>query len=724
MVAKLGWFLLIAFSCLVVTAQETTSPVKEPPIDQRIEQLIKKLGSDSFQEREDATSDLAQIGGPARKALVEASQSPDLETSARAKRILALLPKFTHSVVDALGAPIPGAKVTIQFFQVMQPGQVQEVEVAHAIHSTADEEGGIHIPAGIDGSIRVLVTAEHPSYGRARNTPHPDRTITKIVMPLVAKESEAHARALFGQITAADGKVIENAVLQCDNIRTAGQGLINGKFPIGEALTNVDGFFTFYLPSDGEKKERGELIPPNSNFNIRVLAPHDDSQFPLGGSFTNGQLHVLRMTHVTRKFQFEFENSDRELIKDPKLLAQARIQFEQVNNNEVTRIPLSQFAALQGCKLTEGKYTAQIFDNGNTITYQPLQVTTTSPEVLRFRLPPDLVYRGRIVHGVTGKPISGAFLMGWNSTARNNLALLTPEEWNQMHELPANPPLESPELKHLKELYGVKSVVRTDSEGKFELRRRADQEMYGVMAFDEAMIPYKITLGALKPDEKHAIDLGELPLFPAAKLLVQPTLEGTRLSVSPFWEYDDKGQPEWFEKFRAYDKGSERQYEYIHWLTMNEMQVIYVPASIRLKVRFDSPYDDKWSPVNSDEVFQLKQNELHKRGEVRFVSALEAKVKVVDETGKPLEGYAVRKKLTQGDTWSISHNTDKDGLCSFFIPPKAQGQFRVTDLPGDAEVNKAANLSVDFTINETSPQDPFLIKLTPDQVKLFQDNKK
>lgn len=724
MVAKLGWFLLIAFSCLVVTAQETTSPVKDVPVDQRIEQLIKKLGSDSFQEREDATNDLAQIGGPARKALVEASQSPDLETSARAKRILALLPKFTHSIVDALGAPIPAAKVTVQFFHNLQPGQVQEVEAAPAIHSTADEEGGIHIPAGIEGNIRVVVTAEHPNYGRARNTPHPDRTITKITLPIVAKESEAHARALFGQVTAADGVVIENAVLQCDNIRTAGQGLINGKFPIGEALTNVDGFFTLYLPSDGEKKERGELIPPNSNYNIRISVPKDDSQFPFGGSLTNGQLHVLRMTHVTRKFQFEFETVGGEIIKDVQLLAQARIQFEQVKNNETTFIPLPQSAALQGCKLAEGKYTAQIFNNGNTVTYQPLQVTTTSPDVLRFRLPPDLVYRGRIVHGVTGKPIPGAFLMGWNSTARNNLSLLTPEEWDSMHELPANPSLDAPEFKHLKELYGVKAVVRTDSEGKFELRRRADQEMYGVMAFDKWMIPYKITLGALKPDKNHVIDLGELPLFPAAKLLVQPTLEGTRLSVSPFWEYDDKGQPEWFEKFRAADKSSDRQFEYIHWLTMNEMQTIYVPADVRIKVRFDSPYDDKWVPVNSDEVFQLKPGELQKRGEVRFVSALEAKIKVVDEAGKPLEGYAVRKKLTQGDSWSVSHNTDKEGLCSFFLPPNAKGQFRVTDLPGDAKVNKAANLTVDFTTNETSPPEPFLIKLTAEQVKLFQANKK
>ncbi len=374
------------------------------------------------------------------------------------------------------------------------PGEFTEVEAAPSQSSTTDEQGGVAIPSMIDGSVRVVVTMQHDNYGRARNELHPDQKITTIQMPLVPKGSEAHSRALIGQVTQVEGQRIFDAVIHCENVRTPGAGLINGRFPIGEALTDNDGFFAFYLPSTNEGKQRGELIPQNSRYSIRVSAPAADSRFPMAGSYPNTGINVLRMVQATRQFRFQFEAADGGKVEDQTLLQQARIQCEQTHEGELNLVPLDPSAAVKGYKLIEGKYLAQMFTNSGVISYLPLTVTADSPEVLRFRLPPTITYRGRILHGVTGKPMKNAFLMGWKSTARNNLALLNSDEWKALQDTPTNPELSDPAVRRLGELYGVQRLVRTDSEGRFELLRKPNEDLYGLMAFDQDFVPFKVTV--------------------------------------------------------------------------------------------------------------------------------------------------------------------------------------------------------------------------------------
>jgi HEAT repeat protein len=60
----------------------------DKPVDEKTAALIKALGSDSFQEREDATKELVKIGGPALEALRKALNSEDLEVRQRTQRII------------------------------------------------------------------------------------------------------------------------------------------------------------------------------------------------------------------------------------------------------------------------------------------------------------------------------------------------------------------------------------------------------------------------------------------------------------------------------------------------------------------------------------------------------------------------------------------------------------------------------------------------------------
>lgn len=729
MFLRYGWAWLFIFCCVAAMAGAThgadeSEEEERAELGRRIAQLITKLGDESFEERELASNELANFGLSAKKALTEATKNPDLEIVARAQQLLAKLPKNTHTIVDALGEPIPFAKVKFHLQKRNIGGHMEEVDAAPLSETKTDEFGSVGMPMQVDGAVRVVVVVEHEKYGKGQNEWGPDRTNPQIVFPLVKKGTEAFARALKGFVVDVEGRRVANAVVHCENIRTPGLGLINGKHPVGDAISGEDGTFTVYLPNENEKKERGELIPLNSRYAIRVVVPSDDSLFPLGGSYLNGEPVGLEMARATRKFQFELEDATGSLVEDETQKRQARIQIEQTVDGERTIVPLDETAALRGAKLIEGKYTAQLHLNGKMISYLPLVVTADGPERLRFRLPPSTVYEGRLVHGVTGEPLKEAFVIAYSGLARNNLALLTEGDWNRLREVADRTPSDHADLARLRECYSFGVFARTDSNGKFAITQQPDQEVYGLVAFAEDYVPYKVTVGGLKGKGKDPVAIGELPMFPAAKVVVKPMKEGERLSISPDWAYAEKDLPPWMEKFKAGKKGSEREYEYVHWLVMNEAQPLYIPADLPMKVRFDCPYDDKWTTINIEKEVRLKQGETLDLGELKFVASLPMVAKVVNENGEPIEGAPVRKKLLAHDSWSVVHNTDKEGKAAFYAPPATRGQFRVTDLPGGEEPNKAANLVVEFTAKEGNEKEPVVIRLTKEQVEALKLEKK
>jgi hypothetical protein len=71
--------------------------------------LVEKLGSDSLEEREEATRALKTLGKPALPALERAAKSPDLEVAARAERLLRVIP-FAEHLTDRVLALMPGVE--------------------------------------------------------------------------------------------------------------------------------------------------------------------------------------------------------------------------------------------------------------------------------------------------------------------------------------------------------------------------------------------------------------------------------------------------------------------------------------------------------------------------------------------------------------------------------------------------------------------------------------
>jgi hypothetical protein len=727
MQCKIGLLLTFLAICAPALGQTpgsgTADPhqsARDPEFVAQIESLIRQLGDEQYAVREAATKGLLTIARRARPFLEQATKSTDLETAYRAKMVLDSLPKLTHTVVDALGSPIPLARITV----TMTPRSSAEVKEAPAdpnaqfVSVEADDDGRVAIPEVSAGEFAMSARIEHPEYGLARCEVDLPGSQSILRAPLVRRGTEAHRRAVVGQVVAPDGRPVEGAVIHCAEVRTPGEGLIQEENFRGDALTDDDGQFAIYLPNDNRNRQRGDLIPLNSRFRLTITVPGDDSFFPVAGRYANVQPVLIEVPRVTRFHRFRFESPAGGWIDDPEQLREVHVQYDAQQGGERMLINLDAKSVSGGRKLLAGKYVAECFSGGKMVEYRPLMVTANSPEELPFQLPHAVTYRGRAVHGVTGEPMAAALVIGYRSTSHNNLALLTADDWKLLREVPSNPALDHPAVKRLADFYGVQGFVRTDGDGRFAITRQPDQELYGLIAFAEDAIPYKVRVVGLEPDRNHQLDVGEFPLFPAAKLLVRPVFAGERLSVSPLWLPTDEGQPAWLARFQAAGKSSDREFEYVHWLKLNEEQPVFVPAGIRLRVKFETPYDDAWGPAVVEAV-QLDAGASKAAGDLQFPASLPAIVHVVDPRGNPVEGVPVRRMYQAENSWSLAHNTDKDGRAQFHLHPNSQGQFRVSDLPGPKEIRDAANLLAQFKAGDQPPQEPFSITLTDAQIGLL-----
>jgi HEAT repeat protein len=63
-------------------------------LEKQIAELIEKLGDDSYEVREETQKKLEKIGEPARDALVKAKRHTDLEVRNRARRTLAAIKRI------------------------------------------------------------------------------------------------------------------------------------------------------------------------------------------------------------------------------------------------------------------------------------------------------------------------------------------------------------------------------------------------------------------------------------------------------------------------------------------------------------------------------------------------------------------------------------------------------------------------------------------------------
>src|SRR5262245_29822897 len=232
--------------------------------------------------------------------------------------------KRTYTIVDAMGQAVPLADVVVTIRKPPPPGTEGAAadEAPQTITGFTDKFGHVSLPDFTAGNVIATARLHQRDYGSARCQIQPVGGAGTLRFPLVRAGSEAQARALQGIVTGPDGKPVAGAVIHCDSVRTPGEGLISPAHPAGEALTDEEGRFTFYLPNENRDQQRGELIPLNSHYALLVSGPEGDSFFPFAGRFPNGEMAQIELPRPTRMHRLRFGAPDGGRLEDPEQLRQ------------------------------------------------------------------------------------------------------------------------------------------------------------------------------------------------------------------------------------------------------------------------------------------------------------------------------------------------------------------------------------------------------------------
>ena len=567
---------------------------------------------------------------------------------------------------DALGAPIPKASVDI-----FVRGISSEDPHIYLCTAETDKQGQLEIPQLVGALRHFSFIVSDPNYGVSVV----DRYLhnqTGIIVPLVPQGSVAYERAIRGIVVDPDGHPVSGAVIRCSNVRTLGEGLINSKHGWAyKSLTDDHGAFSLYLPNEDRRDERGYLIPPKSQYQVRIEAPAELGLLPHVKPIENGQDAVIVLERGGRFRTFVFEDANGP-IEDQKKLQYINVTIRRSDGGRVS-LRYNDFKG--GGIFPPGTYNATMFEHGKEVEFEPLTVNEYSPEVLVFKLPEAILYCGQIIHGLTGEPMPGAFVIGFSGKRKGNLSMITDRQWEALHALPADPSLADPAVKSICEIYGVIRIVRAEELGHFQMSFRPG-EIYGFIAFEEHYLGLQHRRHALIPNENRMAEVPAMKLYPAATVVVEACTEAERISIWPRWVIDENDNAVWVRDFLATDDRRESMFTYDSWLEPNQAQSFHIPAGLNVRLKLDTPYDREWCPIEISKVIHLAQGQVVDLGRYEFKPALEVSVLVTDAWGEPVEGVPVRM-VHNGTHWSVAHNSDQTGISRFHVVPHSQGEFGV-----------------------------------------------
>ncbi len=595
------------------------------------------------------------------------------------------------NVTDALGLALPQASVDI-----FVRGPAGDEPRFYLTTAGTDEQGLLEVPV-LKGRLRYFsFVVSKPNYGIALIDPYINLDERKeLNVPLVSRSSEAFKRSIHGVVADPEGNPIVGAVIECSSIRTLGEGLIMALNDwSNKSLTDDKGAFSLYLPNKDKRGERGYLIPPKSRYNVRIEAPKELGLSPYVKPIENGRdaLVFLESSGHFRTFAFEDANG---LITDPNKLCYIGLTIIQSDGN---RMFFGYEDFKNGGCFPLGEYHAS--QRGmDEFSFEPLTVNEQSPDELIFLQPENILYYGQIVHGLTGEPLPGACVIGFNAKAKGNLSMITDQQWQALHALPSDPDLTDPAVKPICEIYSVKKIVRTDEQGRFEMSFRPG-EIYGFIAFEQDYLGLMHRRHALISDENRQTEVPVMKLYPAATVLIELRTEANHISIWPRWIIDENENSFWVREFLATDDRIESLFTYDAWIEQNKAQSFHVPAGLNLRVKLDTPYERQFCPIEIPRVIHLAHGQVLDLGRHEFKSTLEAYVQVTNALGKPVEGVPVRM-LHDGNAWSVAHNTDESGIALFHVAPNSQGQFCVS-CRGEGELYLKETIAYQIGGNEDS----------------------
>ena len=564
------------------------------------------------------------------------------------------------------------------------------------------------VPQGIE-SFELAVS--NPKYGIAKVRFYQGSDRSHFTIPLVDVNSLAATSAIWGYIVDSDNNPVEGAEIQCDYVRTLGEGLIEAKPDTARytAVSDRRGFFNMYLPPGEQRQdERGALIPLKSKYHVKINAPKQLGFLPYEGPLENGKELKVILERPTGKNHVLVFRDEHGVITDPNKLKQIVIHIQRPDKMKIN-LTYDKFKDLD--VFPYGAYIAEAEPYpmpGEPYKFKPLEVTENSPRELVFTLPEALTYYGQIVHGITGATLPGAFIRLMHGGCDGHFSSITDEQWKALRALGSDPNIHEKALSPLNDIYIFSRLVRTDSSGRFQINTGRQQSFWGFEFFEEDYIPAELPKFGLKSAVNNRVEIEPIRLFPAAKVTVEPRVDGNNVGIYPDWLIDERNNPDWT---GALLKNPLRRGT---WLKPNQVNTLYVPAGLQLKLKLSMPYHEQWCPVIFDQVIFLQQGQTLDLGKYTLKPAIEISARVLNAASEPVEGIPVRAIFDGHGT--VAHNSDANGIVRFQVPPNTKGEF-VVHYIDEAAARELLRETTPFEAANESRQ--FTIKISDEMLALF-----
>ena len=507
-----------------------------------------------------------------------------------------------------------------------------------------------------------------------------------IVVPAVPPGTEADSRSIWGVVLDSDNIPVSGLLIEATGVYPLGAGYV-GSIPrqSPQVITDEHGRFRLYLPPTKNGEKMGTLIPPKSEYYVMIKPPQALGLLPFSGRIPNGLETKITLEHAGsfRTFAFEDENGP---INDPNRLEQITFSIERPGK-DILGYRYRDFKA--GGMFPLGTYEAKI-DRRQGYKFKPIEVTADSPEQLVFKPSMSKLYYGQVVHGITGKPMAGAFVIDMEGSSSKNLSMCSPEQWDALHDLPRNP---LPDNKTVVKFdsdncFSFVNLVRTGDFGRFEMTIPTNRVFYQLVVFQKDYLTVFVPRELLKTNDDGNVEAPLTRLFPAATAIVEPWIDEqhkSSVAVYPKWTPDPTDNPDWLQDFLACcPKQRHRGVREAYSLRPDGLQSFYVPAGLNLRVTLYTPYNNEYSPLTVTECINLQQGQVLYLGRQVLQVSVKILVRVTDSMGSHVEGVPVAARSVRYG--AVTHTTDEKGIVRFDMAQHSQGQF-VVEYDGGDEPN-------------------------------------
>jgi hypothetical protein len=506
-----------------------------------------------------------------------------------------------------------------------------------------------------------------------------NKLINSCIVPLVRAGSKADERSIWGIVVDPNDNPVAGALIECRGVRTPGGGGIGTPtYKAYKILTDKDGRFYMYFPIEKDSNKHGNLIPLASKYPVQIEAPKALGLNRYSGVVNSGEETTVTMRTVRRSHNFVFEDEFGP-VADPNWLKHIKLSVEY--EGMWSRLSYSEWLRLNKGEFLPGTYHATAdWDNKHYIS-EPVQLGVETPQTVVFKLKEikeiETIYQGRVIHGITSEPMSGAFVIA-GGVGLKDFSIFTPKQWQAMHTLPANPELDAPALVPLHKICNFKKIARTDPSGWFQMSLPPHSVLIGITAFEQNHLGINHSWDIPTHSIDSVVKVPTLKLFPSATLVIEPNVpdksgdEDIRLR----FRMHQENNPSWLTDFLKCFRGNPN---IVHkrQLQLNKPNSIHIPAGLKMTARILYSRNSQWCPIIIDNI-QSRQGQIVNMGRRDFQPALKVALKVVDSKGEPVEGVGVSCLDEAGLFWGQTIITDEDGVAIANVPPGSKGEFVIS----------------------------------------------